>query len=295
MNSSVQSHLCRVTPVGSVTVWGWNGSSGSGFRFQPRIQRFLGGGRGQRGTVLVQVSIPEKRLRQFQFRVGCWENSSDGSGFQLGFGSVPGPHCLCLTRSQEASLSLRTRSPPSPPLILWILMWVSPCQRTLAVRPRQPTLPESKLCVDERMQRCSNAAACFETFCHELPRDCGGGAWVGGDTPLLPQSSPTLASTCFKQGIGDVKCPDSGDPTTPPPIEPPHSLPSNPCLLPHGIRAFRFAALDCKLTPRQYACTCGRPLWYQTGDKLSVGIQPEQAPHAIASWQVATPKPSGLK
>ena len=65
---------CRVAPVrfGSATVWGWNGSSGSGFRFR----RFLWGGgfcvfqysfTGR--TVPVPVSVPGKRLLRFRFRV----------------------------------------------------------------------------------------------------------------------------------------------------------------------------------------------------------------------------------
>ena len=64
----------RVAPVrfGSVTVRGWNGSSGSGFRFR----RFLEGGGfcvfqyslAER-TVPVPVSVRWKRFRRFRFRV----------------------------------------------------------------------------------------------------------------------------------------------------------------------------------------------------------------------------------
>ena len=86
--------ICREAPVrfGSATVWGWNGSSGSGFRFR----RFLckkgfffvfqysltgkdgsGSGFGSWKTVPA-VPVP--------LSVSC-ENGSDGSGFRFRFGS----------------------------------------------------------------------------------------------------------------------------------------------------------------------------------------------------------------
>ena len=70
---------------GSVTVSGWNGSRGSGFRFP-------GGG-------LFCVSVEFNRERRFRFRFpkngsggsgssfGSWKNGSGGSGFRFQFGS----------------------------------------------------------------------------------------------------------------------------------------------------------------------------------------------------------------
>ena len=72
----------RVAPVrfGSVTVWEWNGSSSSGFRFlcfSTISQR----------TVPVPVSVPGKRFGGSGSAFGSCENGSDGSGFWFRFGS----------------------------------------------------------------------------------------------------------------------------------------------------------------------------------------------------------------
>ena len=70
---NVQKHMNRVAPFrfGSVTVWGWNGSTGSGFRFR----RFLckqGFSAFQYSLTAkdgsVPVSVPGKRFRRFRFR-----------------------------------------------------------------------------------------------------------------------------------------------------------------------------------------------------------------------------------
>ena len=85
----------RVAPVrfGSVTVWGWNGSSGSGFRFR----RFLEGG----GFCVVQYSLAERTVPVSGF--GSWTtvpavpvlSSVPGKTVPTvpvsGSGSVPGP------------------------------------------------------------------------------------------------------------------------------------------------------------------------------------------------------------
>ena len=55
---------------GSVTVWGWKGSSGSGFRFW----RFLC----KRGLSVFQYSLTGRGF-------GSWKNGSDGSGSTFGF------------------------------------------------------------------------------------------------------------------------------------------------------------------------------------------------------------------
>ena len=78
------SNKCREAPVrfGSVTVRGWNGSSGSGFRFR----RFLC----EKGFSVFHYnlagkdgsssgSVPGKRFRRFRFRYRFRENGSDGS------------------------------------------------------------------------------------------------------------------------------------------------------------------------------------------------------------------------
>ena len=66
------SSFDREAPVrfGSVTVWGWNGSSGSGFRFRRFLCKkgFLCFSRVQQGgTVPVPVSVPGKRFQRFRF------------------------------------------------------------------------------------------------------------------------------------------------------------------------------------------------------------------------------------
>ena len=56
---------------GSVAVWGWNGSSGSGFRFRRFLCKkgFLYFSTVQQErTVPVSVSVPGKRFRRFRFR-----------------------------------------------------------------------------------------------------------------------------------------------------------------------------------------------------------------------------------
>ena len=83
----------REAPVrfGSVTVRGWNGSSGSGFRFR----RFLYGGAFcvfqyslAEMTVPVPVSVPgSSGSGGSGSAFGSWENGSDGSGSQFRFGS----------------------------------------------------------------------------------------------------------------------------------------------------------------------------------------------------------------
>ena len=85
--------IYRMTPVrfGSVPVWGWNGSSGSGFRFR----RFLC----KKGFSVFQYSLTGKDGSGSGF--GSWKtvpavpvplsvsgkNGSDGSGFRFRFGS----------------------------------------------------------------------------------------------------------------------------------------------------------------------------------------------------------------
>ena len=59
---------------GSVTVWGWNGSSGSDFRFR----RFLF----RKGFSVFQHSLAGKDGSGF----GSWKNGSGGSGSAFGFG-----------------------------------------------------------------------------------------------------------------------------------------------------------------------------------------------------------------
>ena len=66
--------------LGSVTVWGWNGSSGSGFRFQ----RFLCK---KRFFCVFQYSF--NRKERFWFRFRFLENGSGGSGSAFGFGKNP--------------------------------------------------------------------------------------------------------------------------------------------------------------------------------------------------------------
>ena len=84
---------CREAPVrfGSVTVWGWKGSSSSGFRFW----RFLC----KRGLSVFQYSLTGRDASRFRFRFlengsggsgstfGFRKNGSDGSGFRFRFGS----------------------------------------------------------------------------------------------------------------------------------------------------------------------------------------------------------------
>ena len=84
----------REAPVrfGSVTVWGWKGSSGSGFRFW----RFLC----KRGLSVFQYSLTREGRFQFRFAVPgkavptvpvplsvSRKNGSDSSGFRFRFGS----------------------------------------------------------------------------------------------------------------------------------------------------------------------------------------------------------------
>ena len=68
----------REAPVrfGSVTVWRWNGSSGSGFRFR----RFLC----KKGFFCISVQFNRKGRFRFWFRFP--ENGSGGSGSAFGFG-----------------------------------------------------------------------------------------------------------------------------------------------------------------------------------------------------------------
>ena len=87
--------ITRVAPVrfGSVTVWGWNGSSGSGFRFR----RFLEGG----GFCVFQYRLAERTVPVSGF--GSWKtvpavpvpSSVPGKTVPTvpvsGSGSVPGP------------------------------------------------------------------------------------------------------------------------------------------------------------------------------------------------------------
>ena len=87
---------------GSVAVWGWNGSSASGFRFQ----QLLWGGIlyfsavEQRGTVPVSVFL-KKGFRRFLFCVRFLEDGSDGSGFRFWFGSWATPStCVDLVPQQ---------------------------------------------------------------------------------------------------------------------------------------------------------------------------------------------------
>ena len=73
--------------LGSVTVWGWKGSSGSGFRFW----RFLY----KRGFSVLQYSLTGRFRfrfrfldRRFRFHFGLREkNGSDSSAFRFRFGS----------------------------------------------------------------------------------------------------------------------------------------------------------------------------------------------------------------
>ena len=67
----------REAPVrfGSVTVWGWKGSSGSGFR---------SGGSSAKGVFCVSVQF--NREGRFRFRLRFLEDGSGGSGSTFGFG-----------------------------------------------------------------------------------------------------------------------------------------------------------------------------------------------------------------
>ena len=73
-----KSGIFREAPVrfGSVTVWRWNGSSGSGFRFL----RFLC----KKGFFCISVQFHRKGRFRFRFRL--LENGSGGSGSTFGFG-----------------------------------------------------------------------------------------------------------------------------------------------------------------------------------------------------------------
>ena len=72
------SNRNREAPVrfGSVTVRGWNGSSGSGFRFR----RFLC----KKGFSVFHYTLAGKDGSGSAF--GSWENGSGGSGSAFGFG-----------------------------------------------------------------------------------------------------------------------------------------------------------------------------------------------------------------
>ena len=78
MFDCLSEFLCcsPISREGSVTVWGWNGSSGSGFRFR----RFLG----KNSFSVFQHSLSGKARFRFWFQF--LEIGSDVSGSAFGFG-----------------------------------------------------------------------------------------------------------------------------------------------------------------------------------------------------------------